>query len=158
METLTQWLDQPGAVGWIVDIVVLPAIAILLIFGARAFLLRFTLRGDKLPGYQKVRRQTTKIIAILASLAAVTVIWRFRLESMAGRTTTSTARREVLVDWMGGTVNALIATVILLFLLLLLSRGFRSAVARLDAKPVFPPPSAATQGRRPRPRANRAAD
>ena len=133
METLTQWLDQPGAVGWIVDVVVLPAIAILLIFGARAFLLRFTLRGDKLPGYQKVRRQTTKFIAILASLAAVTVIWRFRLEQMAGRTTESLERREVIVDWMGGTVNALIATVILLFLLLLISRGFRSAVARLDA-------------------------
>ena len=133
METLTQWLDQPGTVGWIVDVVVLPAIAILLVFGVRAFLLRFTLRGDKLPGYQKVRRQTTKIIAILASLAAVTVIWRFRLENMAGRTTVSTERREVLIDWMGGTVNALIATVILLFLLLLISRGFRSAVARLDA-------------------------
>ena len=133
MDTFTQWLDQPGAVGWIVDIVVLPAIAIVLIFGARAFLLRFTLRGDKLPGYQKVRRQTTKVIAILASLAAITVIWRFRLEQMAGRTTESLERREVIVDWMGGTVNALIATVILLFLLLLISRGFRSAVARLDA-------------------------
>ena len=130
MDTLVQWMNQPGTAGWIVDILVLPAIAILLIFGVRAFLLRFTLRGEKFEGYQKVRKQTTKVIAILASLAAVTMIWRLRLEQMASRTTESTERREVIVDWMGGTVNALIATVVLLFLLLLLSRGYRAAVAR----------------------------
>ena len=90
MDTWVQWMNQPGIAGWIVDILVLPAIAILLIFGVRAFLLRFTLRGERFEGYQKVRRQTTKIIAILASLAAVTMIWRFRLDHMAGRTTAST--------------------------------------------------------------------
>jgi small-conductance mechanosensitive channel len=132
MDTLSQWMNQPGIAGWIVDVIVLPGLAILLIFGVRAFLLRFTLQGEKYEGYQKIRRHTTKFIAILASLAAVTVIWRFRLEHMAGRTTQSTERREVIVDWMGGAVNALIATVVLLILLLLISRGFNAAVRRLD--------------------------
>ena len=48
METLTQWLDQPGAVGWIVDIVVLPAIAILL--GARwPYLINAMMPADSRP-------------------------------------------------------------------------------------------------------------
>jgi hypothetical protein len=57
MDTLVQWMNQPGIAGWIVDILVLPAIAILLIFGVRAFLLRFTLRGEKFEGYQTGSRR-----------------------------------------------------------------------------------------------------
>ena len=133
MDTLLQWINEPGPVRWIVDILLLPLIAVLLIFTLRAFLLRFTLRGEKLQGYQKVRRQTTKFLAILFSLVAVTLIWRFRFADLAGRTERSLEQREVLLDWLAGTVNAVIATVFLLFLLLALSRTFKWAVARLDA-------------------------
>jgi small-conductance mechanosensitive channel len=133
MDTLLQLLNEPGPVRWVLDVLVFPVVAVLLIFAVRSFLLRFTLQGEKFEGYAKVRRQTTKYIAILVSLAAVTAIWRFRLAELAGRTTESIERREILLDWLGGTVNAIIATVILLILLLTISRAYRWAVRRLDA-------------------------
>ena len=56
-----------------------------------------------------------------------------------GKTTTVNLIRSILSaagirTGMVSTVNALIATVVLLFLLLLLSRGYRAAVARLEGK------------------------
>jgi small-conductance mechanosensitive channel len=133
MDTLLQWINEPGPVRWIVDVLLLPLISVLLIFMLRAFLLRFTLRGEKLQGYQKVRRQTTKYLAILLSFVAVTLIWRFRFADLAGRTERSLEQREVLLDWLAGTVNAVIATAVLFFFLLVLNRTFRWAVAKLDA-------------------------
>jgi len=133
MNTLLQWINEPGPIRWVVDILLLPLVAVLLIFTLRAFLLRFTLRGEKLQGYQKVRRQTTKYLAILISLVAVTLIWRFRFADLAGRTERSLEQREVLLDWLAGTVNAVIATAVLFFFLLVLNRTFRWAVAKLDA-------------------------
>ena len=132
MDTLLQWLNDPGPVRWVFDVLVLPTLAVLLIFGIRWLLLRFTLQGERFEGYRKVRGQTTKYFAILISLAVVTVIWRYRLTDLAGRSTESVERREVLLDWMGGTVNALIATVILLILLFAIGRGYKWSVRRLD--------------------------
>jgi small-conductance mechanosensitive channel len=133
MDTLLQWINEPGPVRWVVDILLLPLIVVLLIFAIRALLLRFTLRGEKLRGYQRVRRQTTKSLAILLSLVAVILIWRMRFTDLSGRTEQSLQRREVLLDWLGGTVNAVIATIILLFFLMVLRQTFKWAVARLDA-------------------------
>ncbi|MCK5446643.1 MAG: hypothetical protein KAJ43_00815, partial [Gemmatimonadetes bacterium] len=115
MDTLLQWINEPGPVRWVVDVLLLPIVAVLLIFALRGFLLRFTLKGEKLQGYQKVRRQTTKYLAILLSLVAVTLIWRFRFADLAGRTERSLEQREVLLDWLAGTVNAVIATAVLFF-------------------------------------------
>ena len=133
MDTLLQWINEPGPVRWVVDILLLPLVAVLLIFALRALWLRLTLRGENLQGYQKVRRQTTQLLAILFSLVAVTLIWRFRFADLARRTERSLEQREVLLDWLAGTVNAVIATAVLFFFLLVLSRTFKWAVARLDA-------------------------
>ena len=116
MDTLLQLINDPGPVRWVVDILLLPLIAVLLIFALRWFLLRFTLRGEKLERYQNVRKQTSKVAAILLSLMAVTFIWRYRFADLASRTEGSLERREVLLDWMEGTVDAVLATVILFLL------------------------------------------
>ncbi len=68
------------------------------------------------------------LVAVLLSLTAVTMIWRYRLEDLAGRTQASVEQREVLVDWLGGAVIAMV-----ILLLLGISRAFSYAVARLEA-------------------------
>ena len=133
MDTLLQLINDPGPVRWVVDILLLPLIAVLLIFALRWFLLRFAFRGEKFERHQRVRQQTSKIAAILLSLVAVTSIWRNRFADLAGRTEGSLERREVLLDWMEGTVDAVFATVILFLSLIALRRTLRYAVARMDA-------------------------
>ena len=131
MEAFLQWLNQPGLVRWVVDILVLPLVAVLLIFALRALLLRFTLRGEESEAYRKLRRQTTKVIAVILGVVAVAIIWRLSLSDLAGYT--EELQRDAFLDWMGGAMNAVIATAILLLSLFALNRSFKWAVNRLDA-------------------------
>lgn len=133
MDTWKQWIYEPGPIRWIVDIVLLPAIVILLTYGLRSLYLRFALKEGQSEAAQQVRRQTTRMLAFLVSLTAVTLVWRLRLRSLAGRADLTDEEREILVDWLGGVVNAVIATALLIFLLVILNRVVRWAVRRLGA-------------------------
>ena len=134
MEAFLQWINEPGPIRWVVDVALLPLIAVLLIFGLRGLLLRFTLQGERFERYRRVQRHTTKFVAILLSLVATTAIWRIRFADLAGRTEQSLEYREVLVDWLGGSVNAVIATAVLLLSLYTLRQGFKYVVGRLDTR------------------------
>ena len=87
MDTLLQWINEPGPIRWVVDILILPLIAVLLIFGLRALVLPFVLRGEKPETHREIARQAGTFGAILISLLAVTLIWRFRLADLAARST-----------------------------------------------------------------------
>ena len=133
MDTLLQLLNEPGPIRLVVDIVLVPLIAVLVIFSLRALSLRFALRGEKLQAYQRVRRQISKFVAIILVLVAVTLIWQVRLADLASRTEGSLENHDVVLDWLGGIANAVIATAILVLSLLALRRAFKYGVARLDA-------------------------
>jgi small-conductance mechanosensitive channel len=133
MDTLLHWMNEPGPIRWVVDIVLLPAIAVVLTYGLRSLYLRFALKDHQSEAAQQVRRQTSRMLAFLVTLAAVTIIWRLRLQSLAGRADLTLEEREILVNWLGGAVNAVIATAFVVFLLVILGRVHRWAVRRLDA-------------------------
>lgn len=133
MDTLIHWINEPGLIRFVVDVVLLPAIAFLLVYGLRSLYLRVALNERQSDSAQQVRRQTSRMLAFLLSLTAVTIIWRLRLRSLAGRADVTLEEREILVDWLGGAVNAVIATAFLVFLLVVLFRAYRWGVRRLDA-------------------------
>jgi small-conductance mechanosensitive channel len=132
MDTLLQWINEPGPIRWVVDILILPLIAVLLIFGLRALVLPFVLRGEKPETHREIARQAGTFGAILISLLAVTLIWRFRLADLAARSEGSTAQRQVLFDWLIGSSYAVIATVVLILSLTVLNRAFKAGVAWLN--------------------------
>jgi small-conductance mechanosensitive channel len=132
MDTLLQWINEPGPIRWVVDILILPLIAVLLIFGLRALVLPFVLRGEKPATHREIARQAATFGAILISLLAVTLIWRFRLADLAARSEGSTAQRQVLFDWLIGSGYAVIATIVLILSLTVLNRAYKAAVAKLN--------------------------
>ncbi len=133
MDTLLQWLNEPGPIRLVVDVVVVPILVFALIFAIRAILLRVTVPGRAFRVYEGVRRGTTKVIAILASLLAISFYWDRRIVDLAGRRRESLEQQQALADWLTGSANAVIATVILVLLLLAVNRSFKYGVARLNA-------------------------
>lgn len=132
MDTVMQWINEPGPIRFVVDIVVLPVIAGLLIYGLRSLYLRVALRESQSDAARQVRRQASRALAFLLTLGSVSVIWRARMHSLAGRADVTLEEREALVNWLGGVVNAIIATALLIFLIVILGRIFRWGVRRLD--------------------------
>jgi small-conductance mechanosensitive channel len=133
METWIEWINEPGPVRLIVDIVLLPAIAVAITYGLRYTYLRIAFEEGQSEAAQRMRGQMSRMLAFIVSLTAVFFIWRIRLRNLAGRADVTDDQREILVEWFGGAVNAVIATALLIFLLIILGRVSRWATSRLRA-------------------------
>ena len=131
MDTLLQWINEPGPIRLVVDVVLLPAIAVLLIYGIRLLYLRIALKEGQSEGAKQLRRQASRMLAFIVTLATVFFVWRARLRNLAGRADVTDEQREIMVDWFGGAVNAVIATALLIFLLIILGRVSLWATGRL---------------------------
>jgi small-conductance mechanosensitive channel len=133
MNAMLDWLNDPGPIQWIVDLVLVPVLSASVVYGLRSLYLRFALKDQQSDAARQIRRQTSRMLAFLVTVAAVTLVWRFRLQSLAGRADVTPQEREILVDSLGGAANAVTATAVLVFLLVILARAHRWAVHRLDA-------------------------
>lgn len=133
MDTWIEWINEPGPIRLIVDIVLLPVITVAMTYGLRSLYLRIALKDGQSEAAQLMRRQMSRMLAFIVSLTAVFFIWRLRLQNLAGRADVTDEHREILVDWFGGAVNAVITTALLIFLLILLGRVSRWATGRFRA-------------------------
>ncbi|MFC1530732.1 mechanosensitive ion channel family protein [Gemmatimonadota bacterium] len=133
MDTLLQWINGPGPIRWVVDVLVLPLAAAFLAFGLRALYLRFRLTGDKSEAFRQVRRQSSKIVAFLLTIAAIMLIWRARLEGLVTQTGTSSAQRVILEDWVRGLAWTAVTTLVLVFILIAIKRTYVWGIRRMDA-------------------------
>ncbi len=128
MTTFLQWINEPGAVRVVVDVLLLPLLSVALIFGLRAALLRLIARGDP----SDLVRSVSGFVAVILSLGAVSVIWHVRLAGLAARAGATAEEANVLSDWLVGIADVVLATVVLVLALVLLSRAFRYLVTRID--------------------------
>ncbi len=131
MNALLEMIKETGILRWILDVFVIPLLVLFLIFGLRWVYLRATLREGVSEGGRRVRQQASEITGLLLSLAVVTLYWRSRLAVLAASTAGAAEERAILVDWLGGVTNAVIATVFLVLLLLGVNRTFHFAVSHV---------------------------
>ena len=82
MTTFLQWINEPGIVRVVVDVLLLPLLAVVLIFGLRAALLTLAARKG---GPTEFVRSVSGFVAVIFSLGAVSVIWHVRLAGLAAR-------------------------------------------------------------------------
>jgi len=130
MDILPPALNEPGWIRWLVDALVLPVLVVALVYGVRWAYLRIVVRASQSEETQEAHRQISRVVALVASVAAVILVWRLRLEELLGRTDAPAERREVLLDWLGGIVNLIIATAVLVLAILVMNAGARYGEAR----------------------------
>lgn len=131
MQTVFEFLNEPGPVRWVLDVLVFPLLAILAIIGLRALFLRIPFEADVFEGYRRVRRQTSKITATILSIAAVGLIWRVRLTDLAQRTADTDAARTAMGELVWGIGKAVLITAAFLLSLYLVRKLFAVAQARV---------------------------
>jgi small-conductance mechanosensitive channel len=134
MNTLMNWINEPGLIRWIVDLVVLPVLVVGVVYGLKAILVRVgpTPEADQI-GPDFWRRSLT-LLAPVASLIGVASLWQFRFADLANRASLDPGRQLVLVEWTAGIAMALLATIVLALLIKAINRGLYAIVHWLDSK------------------------
>jgi hypothetical protein len=98
MATLMSWINEPGPIRWILDLVVLPLLVVAVVYGLKAILLRFAPVPDEDQIGPDFWRRTLKVLAPVLSLVGVATMWHFRFQDYAKRTTSSPEEQAVLLD------------------------------------------------------------
>jgi len=132
IQAIQQWLTvEHGVATWVVGLIVLPLLAVLLIFGARELLLKIVSRlaGDRMHRAQWQR--VTRFVAILLSLIAVAVIMQSHATEIAEALSPQAVQRTESI--VLGLVRFLASTAVLALLLAAARRAFAAIVAWLDA-------------------------
>jgi len=132
IQAIQEWLTAEHGFGtWIVGLVVLPLLAVLLIFGARELLLKIVSRlaGDRMHRAQWQR--VTRFVAILLSLIAVAVIMQSHATEIAEALSPQAVQRTESI--VLGLVRFLASTAVLALLLAAARRAFAAIDAWLDA-------------------------
>jgi len=132
IQAIQGWLTvEHGFATWVVGLLVLPLLAVLLIFGARELLLKIVARlaGDRM--HRAGWRRVTRFVAILLSMGAVSLIIRSHVTEIAAAL--SPEREELTERIIGGLLRFLGSTAVLALLLAAAGRVFRGIDGRLDA-------------------------
>ncbi len=128
MDTLMSWINEPGPIRWILDLVVLPLLMVAVVYGLKAILLRFAPVPDEDQIGPDLWRQTLKVLAPVLSLVGVATVWHFRFEDYAHRASSSPEEQMVLLDWGRGIALAVLATITLVLLIKAINGGLKSVV------------------------------
>lgn len=157
MDALLRLINEPGIVRWIVDGLLIPLLVVVTVIVMRAAYLAAARRrmrrylaeaeqasaaeageggqakGDEQAGAaepgEPLRRQTSAFVAWLIGLAAVTIIWHYRLEDLAGRP--DAGLPAGFVDVLEGTISAVIVTIGFGLVVYSVNRLFRYTTGRL---------------------------
>jgi len=144
MTTNDSWIYQPGilarwlesAVGiplWFTVAVIIPIVAVLLLFFLREICLSICFLFESLRRHRSLWRRLSFHLTILLGIMVVGATWRIRTEwlSESLRPVFGTGFEELQL-YLIGLVYALVTTFIVVFLFYLLQRGFHSVVETLD--------------------------
>jgi len=133
MDTLMSWINEPGPIRWIMDLVVLPLLVVGVIYGMKAILLRFGPKiGDDDIGPNFLAR-SIQVLAPILSLAGIAMVWHNRFADLSARTTGSSADQQVLIDWLRGIAMALLATIVLVLAIKGINSGLRALMHGYDS-------------------------
>ena len=131
---LMSWINEPGLIRWIVDLVALPILVVGIVYGLKAVLLRFGPKPDEDQIGPNFWRRSLTLLAPVASLIGIATVWNLRFADLAMRTSASAERQLVLVEWATGIAMALLATIVLALLIKAINRGLYAIVHWLDSK------------------------
>lgn len=149
MDALLRLINEPGIIRWIVDGLLIPLLVFVSVIVLRAAYLGAARRrrrryaaeaGDASSGDaeepaepsepgEPLRRQTSAFVAWVVGLAAVTIIWHYRLEDLGGRP--DSGLPDGFVDVLEGTISAVIVTIGLGLVVYSVNRLFRYTTGRL---------------------------
>lgn len=134
MDTLMSWINEPGLVRWMVDLLVLPILIVAVVYGIKAVLLRI---GPK-PAEDQIGpdfwHRSLSLLAPVASLIGIAAVWNLRFSDLAERASSAPEAQGVLIEWAAGIAMALLATLVLVLLIKAINRGLYAFVHWLDSK------------------------
>lgn len=134
MDTLLSWINEPGPIRWIVDLVVLPLLVVAIVYGLKAILLRVGPKPEEDQIGPDFWRRSLTLLAPVASLVGIATVWNHRFADLAARTNVSPGEESVLVEWTWGIAMTLLATIVLVLLIKAINRGLYAIVHWLDSK------------------------
>ena len=134
MNTVLSWINEPGIVRWIVDLVALPILVVALVYGVKSILLRVGSKPDEDQIGPDFWRRSLSLLAPVASLIGIATVWNLRFNDLAVRTSGALGGDAVLVEWAAGIAMALLATIFLVLLIKAINRGLYAIVHWLDSK------------------------
>ena len=134
MDSLFNWINDPGPIRWVVDLVALPLLVVAFVYGLKAILLRFGPQAEEDQIGPDFWHRSLTLFAPVSSLVGVVAVWRLRFADLAARASASPEEQAFLVDWLSGIAMALLATIILILLIKAINRGLTAIVNWLASK------------------------
>ena len=130
---IDRWLEsQLGLPPWIIILIASPILVAMLAFLLRLIVLGIAFRFKKSDRSRKIWRRISRYLAIFFAILGLFLIWESRIEWLAEDLSSLHGNTMAdLLPYLTGSLNAILATMVMVFLIYLIQRGFRVASSRL---------------------------
>jgi amino acid transporter len=130
---IARWFEsQLGLPPWFIILIAAPILVSLLAFLLRLIVLSIAFRFKKSDRSRKIWRRISLYLAIFFAILGLFLIWESRVEWLAEDLSSMHGNNMAeLLPYLTGFLHAILATMIMVFLIYLIQRGFRAASSRL---------------------------